>query len=216
MNNKLFFLLFIVLLSSPLILAQVELNFAYGKTFDIKRPCFNNGTFCSGVATCNITISYPDGNVLQNNIPMSRNGSFFNRTIPSGLNNQLGNSPTIMSCCDGNDCGADTFDIQITGDGKPAQTFPLQFAVIFFAFLLIGSGLVQDRFRLFKYIGSLLLMVMGVLTLYPGYSFINWTTLMGKGIGFSSIGIGFYFLLEDAFSRDEQQDGLESKRGEFV
>ena len=55
------------------------------------------------------------------------------------------------------------------------------------------------------------MMIMGVITIYPGYSFINYTTLLGKGLGFILIGLGFYFLIEDSFSRNKQEDRFESQ-----
>lgn len=201
-----FLLVFLVL---PLTSAQDELIFKYNQEIDFKRTCLNNGTFCSSSALCNLTLMYPDGTLMVNNQVMSSNGSFWNITIAPILNNQLGIHKTIVQCTDGTTHGAETLDIIITGDGKPPQDFPIQFGVILFGFFLIVSGFVNERLRLFKHLGAILIMILGILTIYPGYSFINWTTLFGKSIGFVLIGGGFYFLIEDNFSRREQQEGYE-------
>ncbi len=197
--------LFLILLVLPLVSAQTELTFSFNDEVDLKRPCFNNGTFCSSSALCNITVIYPDGNLLLDNEPMTNQVSYFNKTIAQGGINQLGFYPSIMSCCDLGNCGADTFDIEVTGDGLPNQVFPIQFVIIILSFFLIGLGYFFDGLRMFKHVGSIILMILGVITLYPGYSFINYTTLFGKAIGFSAIGLGFYFLIEDSFSRDDQE-----------
>ncbi len=62
--------------------------------------------------------------------------------------------------------------------------------------------------------GSMVIIVMGIITLFPGYSFINWTTLLGKALGFGLIGVGAYFLIDDAFSRDEQEVHFKVRGGE--
>lgn len=204
-NAKLLFLSIFIFSILPLVLAD-DLTIPFNENYDIKRPCFNNGTFCSSSATCNFTLIRPTGETIFSNQIMTFNSNFFNITLLKATNNQLGEHPAIMSCCENGLCDADTFKIIVTADGNPQQTFPTQFAVIFFAFLLVGFGTFFERLRLFKYMGSILLMVMGVLTLYPGYSLINYSNLVGQSIGSIIIGLGFYFLIEDSFSRGEQQE----------
>jgi len=63
--------------------------------------------------------------------------------------------------------------ITVTQDGKETIPFPKEFSVIFLGFILIMFGLFKERFRLLKHMGSLLLMVMGILTLFPGYNNIQ-------------------------------------------
>ena len=57
----------------------------------------------------------------------------------------------------------------------------------------------------------MMILVLGVITLWPGYAFINFSTLLGKVVGFSSIGLGFYFMLEDSFSREKQTEYYEAE-----
>ena len=148
---------------------------------------------------------------MVNNQVMTNQDSFHNITIDQSDNDQLGNANAIMSCNNVTDGGPDTFVVEITGDGESYRTFPHQFVVIIFAIFMAVIGLVNDRLRLFKHMGAMLLMVMGVITLFPGYAFINYSTLMGLSLGSIFIGSGFYFLIEDSFSRNKQEETYESE-----
>ena len=202
-----FLLLFLIfLIGIPFISASDTIYFQVNTEFDLKRPCFNNGTYCPISSTCNITISHPDGSLMITDTDMTADTSFFNITITQEQNDALGIHRGTMVCCDVGDCGFDTFNIEITADGFQARQVPFQFLVVILGFVLIGVGLIQERLRILKHAGSMLVFIMGVLTLYPGYSFINWTTLMGKALGFIFIGLGGCFFIEDSFSRDKQVD----------
>jgi len=111
-------LLFIPLVSG----ASDDLLFATNKQYDLKIPCINNGTYCSTVAECNVTITYPDGNLLKDNVVMTNQGSFHNLTILFSENNQSGPYPSTAVCCDSGDCGEDSFTIQITKSGTILET----------------------------------------------------------------------------------------------
>ena len=55
----------------PLISAATDTNnvddvFKVNTLIDYKQPCFNNGTYCSGAASCNYTIYNPDGTFTHN------------------------------------------------------------------------------------------------------------------------------------------------------
>lgn len=202
--------LFIGILLISLVSA-IDPVFQVNKEFDLKRACSDNGFFCGNDFTCNITLISPDGTLITNNTIMTDQISFRNITVTQVQNDELGIIKAIEGCNNVTLAGLDTFDIFITADGKPFQQFPIQFVVIILSLILVGVGLIQGRLRMFKHIGSMLMLIMGVITLFPGYSFINWTTLMGKGMGFGLIGLGMFFLIEDAFSRDEQDEHFEQK-----
>ncbi len=209
MKNKLYIILTSIILINLMLVSAIEdPTFQHNNAFDLKRGCSDLGFFCDSSFNCNITLIYPDGTILRDNQLMTDATSYRNITIVQSENNQLGFIKAIQSCNNGTSAGLETFDIAITADGKKFQVFPTQFPVILLGFLFIILGIVttNERLRLFKHIGSLILLVMGVVTLYPGYSFINWSNLMGKSIGFSLIALGFYFLIEDSFSRSEQSE----------
>ncbi len=215
MKNKFIFLFILVFLVST-VTAQQTLDeqipsFQYNTEFDLKRACFDSGFFCDASFTCNITLIKDDGSLMIDNQVMTNQGSYRNITVPKASNNRLGFVQGIESCSNATNAGPDTFTISITGEGKPFQQFPQQFFIIIMAFALVVTGLVQEKLRMFKHMGAILMMIMGVITLYPGYSFINYTTLLGQAVGFILIGLGFYFLIEDSFSRNKQEDNFDSQ-----
>jgi len=211
--NFILILAVLTFIAVPFIHAEVEENFRYNTKFDLKRPCFNNGTFCASSSSCNLTIIYPDGvdGVMVDNQAMSFAGSYWNYTVGQVFNNELGEHPTIISCTDGSLSGADTFEIDITADGFPRQQFPLQFTLVIFGVFFIVIGSLKDRLRLMKHLGSIFIMIMGVITLYPGFSYINYSNLMGQSLGAIFVGMGFYFMVEDSFSRDRQTETYDAE-----
>ncbi len=179
---------------------------------DIKIVCINAG-FCSSATTCNVSIFAPDQSTLLDAVTATQAASLgsFNFTLTADQTKQLGEYSVGGFCLDGSVTNIVDFTFDVTADGQPFNVFPSEFSVILFSFLLIALGLFQERLRMFKHIGSILMMVMGVLTLFPGYSFTNWTTLQGLGLGTVLIGLGFYWLIEDNFSREEQDDSFEQE-----
>ena len=199
----------------PAVGAQDE-NFRFNREFDLKRGCFDSGAFCGSNFDCNITLIYPDGSLLVDNSPMTDQISYRNITINQPLNSQLGIIKAIQSCGNTTDFGAETYDIQITADGRPSQPFPLQFSISLLSIVLVGIGLISDKLRLFQMIGAMMMIAMGVMTLYPGYSFINYSTLTGQALGFGLLGLGFYFFISHSFSREEQTEGFDQKAEEVT
>ncbi len=211
-QNKLFLFLFLIFLVGG-VSAQAE-AFQFNKAFDLKRACFDRGGFCGAGFECNITLINPDGTLLVDNKVMTDQGAYRNITIDAASNNQLGVIEGIESCTNTTDAGAETFQIQITADGLPEKTFPIQIFIVVLSLIMIGVGHVKDSLRLFQTAGSILLMIVGVLTFYPGYSFINYTTLLGKTLGTIFVSMGFYFMIEYNFSRDKQKDSVDQRPSE--
>lgn len=209
--KKLFIIFALCMFLLPVVLAEIEVTQKFNTQFDLRRNCFNNGTFCSDAAVCNMTITYPDGTSLVNNVGMGNQFSFHNVTFLAPEINQLGVYAATMICRDGNFNGDDTFQMEITGDGFTSNVFPTELSIIIVGFVLIFLGSFQDRLRMFKIVGAMLVFVMGIVTLYPGYSGINYSNLKGLAFGSISIGLGFYFMIEDSFSRKVQEDHYDSQ-----
>ena len=127
---------------------------------------------------------------------------------------RLGSYFWFANCQSDEEGGFISSAFEVTADGFEPKTFPIQLSIIILSFVLVFVGLIKERFRLIKHVGSIMLMIMGVLTLYPGFSFINHSTLLGLSLGFILIGGGFYFLIEDSFSRKEQQEYYEQEQEE--
>ncbi len=158
-----------------------------------------------GCTVVNLTkVMFPNQSIaLLGEFPMTENGSNYNFTF-SNIDT-LGTYTYDAEGVDPNSIVVgQTCSFEVTTDGNPIQIFPYQFALIFFSFLLIFLSYFNERLNLFKYLGSIMIMTLGVITLYPGYSLINWTTFTGQLLGINLIGLGFYFLIEDSFSRKEQ------------
>ena len=199
--------IWLIVLMSFFLVSSVSaaLTFEQSKDINIKIVCINAG-FCTAAAQCNASIFSPSEVVLLDGVEATPSSSlaFHNITLNSTQTSQLGTYRVGGFCKDGSVTQLIDFDFDVTANGEPFQEFPTAFVIIILGIVFIILGLFSEKFRLFKHMGSIVLMVMGVITLFPGYSFINWTTLTGKVMGFSLIALGFYFLIEDSFSRDEQ------------
>lgn len=86
---------------------------------DLKYPCFNNNTYCSSNAECNITIFYPNTTMLVNNQLMTNQRSYHNYSI---LPIASGDYQVIMLCRDGVLSGYSSFNFRITPSGEDATT----------------------------------------------------------------------------------------------
>ncbi len=190
------------------------LTFQQNNAVDIKIICINAG-FCSASGFCNVSVFSPQDITLLNGIQatQSSNLAFHNFTLNSTQTSSLGEYSVGGFCKDGSVTQLVDFNFDVTANGKPFQAFPNQFAVIALGFILVMFGLFNQRYSLLQKMGSIILMVMGVLTLFPGYNFINHTTLFGLALGSALIGIGFYFLIEDSFSRTEQEERFNQDQG---
>ncbi|KKN59026.1 hypothetical protein LCGC14_0545810 [marine sediment metagenome] len=212
MNNKKILMgMFVSILLVSLISG---LTFQQNEQVDIKIVCINAG-FCSSTTDCNASVFAPNQETLLSGVrgTPTANLAEYNFTLNSSQTSQLGEYSVGGFCLDGSVTNIIDFNFDVTADGKPFEAFPNQFAVILLGFLLIIFGLLNERYTLLKQMGSIILMVMGVLTLFPGYNFINHTTLFGLALGSVLIGIGFWFLIEDAFSRTKQEERFEQEQG---
>ncbi|KKN65959.1 hypothetical protein LCGC14_0476620 [marine sediment metagenome] len=196
-------------------LVSADLVFRQGTEVDLKIVCINAG-FCTSTAQCNVSIFSPTELLILNGTQatQSDNLAFYNLTLNSSLTTELGEYRVGGFCKDGSVTQVVDFTFDITADGRAFQAFPNQFVFIALAFILIIFGLSNDRLNLLKHMGSIILMVMGVLTLFPGYNFINHSNLFGLSLGTVLIGIGFYFLIEDSFSREKQEERFNQPQGQ--
>ena len=218
-KHSLSYFLILILLVLPVVSGLIELERPIGRTIDIKLPCFNNNTFCSQSSICNITLSYPDGRILFDEEVMQNQGSFHNITIQQANNTDFGLHEGWYNCADaGGDIrgnGKENLKINITGDGLGSNVLPTQLIVLGLGIIGIVVGKWKQEMNLFKIIGAMIVIVMGVITLYPGYAFLNHTNLAGQAVGFGSIGLGFYFLIDDAFNKSKEEGRTEGFETDF-
>lgn len=119
MKNKiLLFMLGFIFLFSILLINAVDSNYIFkqGSQIDIKRPCVNNGTYCSISSICNATVIYPNSTLLINNKQMQNQVSFHNYTLNSSLVSN-GEYETIIICTDGTSNTFETFFFEVNPTG---------------------------------------------------------------------------------------------------
>ena len=210
MNKKILLTLILGMFFISMASAEIQTlgTFKQGDDINLIQTCasctFNNIT----------SVLDPKGNQVIGEFGMTKVGTVYNFTLTSGNATILG---TYIYNGVGDIGGTNTIwniDFILTADGNPFEAFPNQFGVILFGFILIMFGLLNVRYTLLKHMGSMILMVMGVLTLYPGYNFINHTTLFGLALGSALVGIGFWFLVEDSFSRTGQEERYYQDQGD--
>ena len=119
MKKGILVLSLMILLALPLILAATDTNnvddsFKINTFVDYKKPCFNNGTYCSAAATCNYTIYNPDNTLLLNNQEATNNISYHNTSF---YVSDIGIHKVDMTCTDGGRTGAETLYFEVTGSG---------------------------------------------------------------------------------------------------
>ncbi len=138
--NKTFFLILGILLVLPLIVAQ---TYQKETIIDLKIPFEVNGSVASSSATCNISINYPNGTYLKENVSMTnRDNGDFNITLIATETSQLGGYEWRAFCCDGTNCAVGYGNFLITPTGEILTTakglvYILLTVLIFFLFLFV-------------------------------------------------------------------------------
>lgn len=107
----------ILLLCLPLVLSN-DAIFKVGEQADLKVPCLNNNTYCSGSAICNVTIVLPDGSLFVEDAAMTNAGSYFNYTLNDSNTSVVGVYRLQVTCFDGVDAGYSLLDFKITNSGS--------------------------------------------------------------------------------------------------
>jgi len=190
-NMKTIGVMIILLMVMPLVIAATDTNnvddiFKVNTRVDYKKPCFNNGTYCSGSATCNYTIFNPDNTVLVNNLQGTNQGSYHN--ISFTVSN-IGIYQVDMTCIDGSNNGAETMYLEVTGSGFHTT--------IWFYVLILGmsGGIMVLGFKLLDppivLLGTFGLYFLGIYTLLYGIAGMKdlvttWAT------GLILLGVAFY------------------------
>lgn len=193
----------IVMFAFAFLILSSLVSASIGEMQTIKyNSCISLSQICSNCTYNNITsIRFPNGteNAYSPEIAMSKTGitylynfcdtSQFGVYIINGkadLDGQL----TLWN-----------YELDDTADGNPYQAFPYQIIIILFGVALIIVG-IYARSHLVIYCAATILVVIGILTLYPGYSYINYSNLLGLSLGIISIAIGFFFFFYDFINEE--------------
>ena len=202
MNNKrIFFIILLMLLVVPGVSALDSLGtFKLGDTVRIAQVC-------ADATYINISsITYPDSVIAEQNIAMipSGNGEFY---LNYKKTTKLGRYD-VRGVSDGCQNTFATY-FEITGLGVKTNQIPFQLIFAIFGIALIVLGKSSVGTKLFVSTGSFLLIITGILTLYPGYSGINYSNLLGLTVGFILLGLGFYLFVESELLAVRKQSSNE-------
>jgi len=97
-----------------LVSVSAEQTFKQNTDVNLKIPCYNNNTYCSNAAVCNITIQSPNATAIATNQLMTNNNYFHNLTIhPTSFGTYMWD----MICIDGTikGFGQGTFKVNPSG-----------------------------------------------------------------------------------------------------
>jgi hypothetical protein len=89
---------------------------------DLTITCVNNETYCSTTAVCNTTIVNPNGKIVVNNKPMTKNGVAFNYTVNSSNTDTIGEYLFNPVCLDGYTQLSKSLTFQVTPNGQLTTT----------------------------------------------------------------------------------------------
>lgn len=193
MKHKILLYLLMVLLVVATV--NAEMVFKTNEPIDLKVPCFNNNTFCSSSATCNITILNPDHSNMLNNQVMTNQGNYFNYTLSRDLNNGTGQDYTsVITCKDGDYSGFSTFNFDVNAFGENlsfSQFFTIVLLIITWCLFLIGYN-IQDLNIIM--ISGFFFMALGVEIWINGFNGFMIGRLT-QSIGIIHTLLGFYFIV---------------------
>jgi len=182
--------LFIVM-NTYLVLAADTYKVA--EEFDLKRPCWNNGTYCSAAAICNLTILNPNGTSIITDEVMTNQIYFHNYTTSV---EEVGDYYAQITCIDAGENGFETFIFKATPTGDSRE-------LNYFIFLAIGAVVVLGIGYLLEneYIGFLagiLFLITGIYSMIYGISDLADTYT--RAVALVSIGLGLIFTIASAYS----------------
>ena len=167
--------------------------FKQGEDIELIQTCpdctYNNITY----------IQKPDGTLLNFNVEMDKDGTFYNWTLNSSYANLYG----VYFINGFGDLGGTAttwvYDIEVTSTGEGGKSFLLNPILIFltiFAFTFVGLGMAL-KIPSLGFIGSILLVLAGMYTMIYGFGDV--ANLYTRGIAISLLGLGFIFMISSAY-----------------
>jgi len=144
---------------------------------DLKVPCFNNDTYCSGAAECNITIFKFDGGLLVDSKSMTSNTAYHNYTLNVSDTEDSGEYRAQVVCIDSGEQGKSTFTYIITPTGKSTS---------------VSSAIVQGLIMVLMFGVTIFFLIYANLTEAPGVKlFFN---LISYIVMLLTVGTGYILL----------------------
>ena len=191
--------LFILVVLATSITSAVQQNqdtvvFKTGTSNVLAVPCFNNGTFCSGAALCNLTVTSSNGQFIVKESTMVNNISMQTYQMPT-VNNS-GNYKAVVTCIDAGNSGSNTFDIIYTPTGTQGKSTTILLIIGLAGVILLILGVTLKN-PYFAFIGGASFLLIGVYTMI--YGFADVADLYTRGFSSILIGLGLFFLIVAAY-----------------
>jgi len=152
----------------PVIAQETRFIAQQNTNFDIKEPCYNNGTYCSSGAVCNISVWMPnEQTILVDGGGMTNRGTFHNYTLNTSQTNILGDYEASITCTDGSLSNFDSFAFKVTPSGQTYQegeatiyAIALASMLLFvFFFILLSNATETPGVKLFFLLCSFVLVL---------------------------------------------------------
>ena len=109
-------LLIIVGLMIPVVSAADPSYYKIDEVVEVKVPCINNGTYCSGGAYCNLTVIDPLTTTIVQNQPMTGSSGLYNYTLSTDDTNTVGEYQATVVCQDDKVKGVSTYSFFVTNE----------------------------------------------------------------------------------------------------
>lgn len=108
---------------------------------ELRVVCLNNG-FCSGAATCNVSVFDREQNLILDNVQLENNNAFHNYTLTADNNANSGLYQVKGFCVDGGSFQEINYEYQITSNGEEldepqSQIYFFMLIAIFITIILI-------------------------------------------------------------------------------
>lgn len=171
-----------------------------GENMDLKVSCFDtDNDFCDDATDCEITIFKPDQLVLVNNQSMEYMGTYFNYSLSSDQNDDIGVYSAVVRC-EGSTIGYTTFNYEIVEKrGSFLQSYLYIIIIIIWVGLLLGLALKQDLLVGLMGIG---LTIVGLFIIQNG--FVGYNNDITDIFGILNLFTGLGFFLHRAFTNLEE------------
>lgn len=115
MNRNIIWIIALFLIVS----VSAEQVFKQNENVNFKVPCYNNNTYCSTAAKCNITIQSPTTVAIANNVAMTNSYSYHNITITP---TSFGTYSWDVVCVDGTVRGYGQGTFKVNPSGYPESS----------------------------------------------------------------------------------------------
>ena len=174
-------ILLVATLLFPIVTSQ---TYQVNEPLDFKVPFEVNGSVPSDTAVCNLSLEYPNGTYLKQNVSMENllNGDF-NYTLSISEMNIIGEYNWRAFCCDGALCAAGYGEFELTPSGADAinsgEGMTLVFSIV--TMLIIASLFFIFSFKIVAFPGKVIFMGLALVLfiIVIGFTMVSFGQVLG-------------------------------------